>query len=148
METVISARGYYDRGRALRQAKKYDHALAELQHATDDPNYSGQAHTQVALCLRAMGRHEEAVTALRYALDSSSLSRNESVHVLYLLGQSLESLGRYAEAIEAYNWVRHEDAEFPGVKAKIRHLCGMTHSPVTQGLLSMCGKLFSRFGSR
>ena len=148
MDTLLSARDSYERGRTLRQAKKYDQALTDLQHATHDPNYSGQAHTQVALCLRAMGRHEDAVTALRYALDSSSLSRNESVYVLYLLGQSLESLGRYAEAVEAYNWVRHEDADFQDVESRIKRLCGMTKSSVSPGLLSRCVNLLGNFGRR
>ena len=124
MDTHISAHEWYERGRTLRQNKMYDQALADLQQATKDPNYAGQAHTQTALCLRSLGRHEDAVAALRYALDSSSISPNESLHVLYLLGQSLESLGRYGEAIEAYNWVRQEDAGFLDVEAKIKNLCG------------------------
>ena len=114
MDSGISAREQYERGRTLRQNKMYKQALTDLQEAIDDPKYRGQAYTQTALCLRALGRHEEAVNALRHALNSSSLSSNESLHVLYLLGQSLETLGRCGEAIEAYNWVRQEDARFFG----------------------------------
>jgi|SRR5215813_2358913 len=47
-------------------------------------------------------RHEEVVSALRQALDSSSLSEEEYINLLYLVGQCLESLGRPAEAIESY----------------------------------------------
>ena len=96
MNATVSARERYERGRTLRQTKMYDQAMAELQHATHDPNYAGQARTQLGLCLRAMGRHEEAVATLRQALHSPSLSPQESIHVLYIVGQSLESLGRYA----------------------------------------------------
>ena len=132
MDTRISAREAYERGRTLRQNKMYAQALVDLQEAAKDPNYAGQAYTQTALCLRSLGRHEEAVAALRYALDSASISPNESLHVLYLLGQSLESLGRNAEAIEAYNWVRQEDPEFHGVDAKIKRLCGLGGSMFTR----------------
>ena len=132
MGTTSSAREHYERGRTLRQAKTYDQALAALQHATNDPNYAGQARTQLGLCLRAMGCHEEAVTAWRQALHSSSLSQGESVHVLYLVGQSLESLGRPAEAIEAYNWVRQEDPGFLDVDNRIKNLCGAQLSLLAQ----------------
>jgi tetratricopeptide (TPR) repeat protein len=147
MDTTMSTSERYERGRTLRQAKMYDQAMAELQHATHDPNYAGQARTQLGLCLRAMGRHEEAVTTLRQALHSPSLSPQESIHVLYLVGQSLESLGRYAEAIEAYNWVRQEDAGFLDVGSRIKNLCGAPRSLLTQAVdllqmgRSLIGKL-------
>ena len=95
MDTGMSARELYERGRMLRQAKMYDRALADFQQVIHDPNYAGQAHTQIALCYRALGRHTEAAAALEKALDSPVLSPNEHLHVLYLLGQTLESLGRH-----------------------------------------------------
>jgi tetratricopeptide (TPR) repeat protein len=158
MDTRISPRQWYERGRTLRQAKMYDQALSDLRQVIHDPNYGGQAHTQVALCLRALGRHEEAIAALRFALDSSSLSLHESMHVLYLLGQSLESLGRYAEALEAYGWVRQEDATFLDVESRIKRLCGRPQTILTRplragDLLGVCGdfgrrslSLLSRLG--
>jgi len=126
----------------------YDQALAELQHATQDPNYAGQARTQLGLCLRAMGRHEEAVATLQQALHSPSLSSKESIHVLYLVGQSLESLARYAEALEAYNWVRQEDPGFLDVEFRIKKLCGVQQTLLTQAMdllqlgRSFIGKLY------
>ena len=128
MDTTMSERERYERGRTLRQAKMYHQALAELGQVTHDPNDVGQAQTQLALCLRAMGRHEEAIAALRRALNSSSLSEEEYMHVLYLLGQSLESIGRHAEALEAYNWIRQADAGFLDVESRIKHLCGARRS--------------------
>jgi tetratricopeptide (TPR) repeat protein len=108
----------------LRQAKMYDRALADFQQVIHDPNYAGQAHTQVALCFRALGRHAEAAAALEKALDSPVLSPKEHLHVLFLLGQTLESLGRHAEALKAYGWVRQVDARFLDVDSRIKQLCG------------------------
>lgn len=124
MDTRMSARDLYERGRMLRRAKMYDRALADFQQVTHDPNFAGQAHTQAALCFRALGRHGEAAAALEKALDSPILSANEHLHVLYLLGQTLESLGRRAEALKAYGWVRQVDAHFLDVDSRIKQLCG------------------------
>lgn len=128
MDTRMSARDLYERGRMLRQAKMYDRALADFQQVIQDPNYAGQAYTQMALCLRAVGRHAEAAAALEKALDSPVLSPNEHLHVLYLLGQTLESLGRHAEALKAYGWVRQVDARFLDVDSRIKQLCGSRSS--------------------
>jgi PilZ domain/Tetratricopeptide repeat len=125
MDTGMSARDLYERGRMLRMAKMYDRALADFRGAVQDPYFAGKAHTQVALCFRAVGRHAEAAEALRQAIGSATLSPNEHVHVLYLLGQTLESLGRYAEALEAYGWVRQEDAGFLDVDDRIKQLCAV-----------------------
>lgn len=124
MDTRMSARDLYERGRMFRQAKMYDQALADFQQVIHDPNFAGQAYTQVALCFRALGRHGEAAAALEKALDSPVLSANEHLHVLYLLGQTLESLGRHAEALKAYGWVRQLDACFLDVDSRIKQLCG------------------------
>ena len=147
MDTTISARDRYERGRTLRQAKMYDQAVAELREATQDPNYAGQARTQLGLCLRAMGRYEEAVATLRQALHAPNLSSDEYIHVLYLLGQCLESLGRSAEAIEAYNWVRHENAGFLDVEARIKKLCGARNDLLAQAmdLLNLGRSLLGKF---
>jgi tetratricopeptide (TPR) repeat protein len=124
MDTRMSGRELYERGRMLRMAKMYDRALADFKEAIQDPNYAGKAHTQMALCFRAVGRHQDAAESLRKALESPALSSNEHLHVLYLLGQTLESLGRYAEALEAYGWVRQANANFLDVDDRIKQLCG------------------------
>ena len=149
MDTTKSAREHYEQGRMLRQKKMFDQALEALHHATHHPICGGQAQIQVGLCLRAMGRHDESVTALREALNSSSLSQEEYTHVLYLLGQYLESLGRSAEAIEAYNRVRQEDPGFRDVELRIKKLCGAGTQTVDLLQLgrSFIGKLARSAGS-
>jgi tetratricopeptide (TPR) repeat protein len=149
MDTRISARDCYERGRTLRQSKLYRQALEDFQRATHDPYYTGQAHTQIGLCLRAMGRHDDAITALRYALNSPSLSLEEVLHVHYLLADSLEALGRSAEALEAYNAIRQEDPAFLDVDARIKRLCGVAHTFLTRGWLRhLCSDLLARMGKR
>ena len=153
MDTRMSARDLYERGRMLRQAKMYDRALADFECAIRDPNYAGKAHTQVALCFRALGRHHVAAAALQRALESPALSPNEHLHVLYLLAQTLESLGRYAEALEAYGWVRQADPTFLDVDSRIKQLCAVGNGSVpsfltrrfrSADLLRMCRDLQRR----
>ena len=149
MAPRMSARERYERGRVLKHANMYDEAIDDFQNAAEVPEYAAQAQAQLALCFRAMGRHEEAVASFRYALESSTCSAIENLQMLYLLGQSLESLGRYAEALEAYGWVRQEDAGFRDVASRIKHLCAGGRGPVSQSLLVRqfrVGDLLTKYG--
>ena len=133
----------------LKHANIYDEAIDDFQHAAQVPEYAGKAQAQLALCFRAMGRPEEAVAAFRQALESSTFSSNENLHLLYLLGETLESLGRTAEALEAYGWVRQEDAGFRDVAARIKHLCSGRRGPMRESLLARqfrVGDLFTIYG--
>ena len=117
-----SAAKHYERGRVLKHAQMFDLAREEFQHVASDPQYAGNAHVQIALCLLATGRYDEAVVAYRQALEVGTFSSKEKAHILYLIGKTLESLGRYAEALEAYGWTRNEDPGFQDVTQRIKHL--------------------------
>ena len=154
MAPRMSARELYERGRVLKHANMYNEAIDDFKQAALDPEYDGTAQAQLALCFRALDRHEEAVEAFHNALESSSFSSTENLHLLYLLGQSLESLGRPAEALEAYGWVRQEDAGFRDVTARIKHLCAGERGSAPRStlvrhfrvgaLVKMCGHLKQR----
>lgn len=122
MEQPKSAHDHYERGRVLKHAQMFDQAREEFQHAASNTQYAGNAHVQIALCLRATGRYDEAVEAFRRALEAGTFSPKEKAHILYFLGQTLESLGRYAEALEAYGWARNEVPGFQDVAQRIKHL--------------------------
>jgi hypothetical protein len=108
----------------------FDQARDEFHQAASDPEYAGNAHVQIAMCLRATGRYDEAVEAFRQALEVGTFSSQEQAHVLYCLGQTLESLGRYAEALEAYGWARNEDPGFQDVAQRIKHLLAGGRGPL------------------
>jgi tetratricopeptide (TPR) repeat protein len=122
MEQPKSAYDHYDRGRVLKHAQLYDQAREEFQHVASDPQYAGNAHVQIAICLRATGRYDEAIEAFLQALEVGTFSSDEKAHILYFLGRTLESLGRYAEALAAYDWTRHEVPGFQDVAQRIQHL--------------------------
>ena len=78
----------YERGRVLKYANMYDQAIDDFQHAALVQEFTGHAQMQLALCFRAMGRHEKAVAAFRHALASDTLSAAEHLQMWYRLGQS------------------------------------------------------------
>lgn len=113
---------HYERGLLLKKVQIFDSALVEFQQATRDPQQAGKAFAQAALCLKSLKRHEEAVTAFRQALETGAFSTKERVHILYLLGETLEVLNRDFEALVVYRRIRREAPNFQNVDARIQEL--------------------------
>lgn len=122
LEEVITSAEWYERGLALRRAGLYGRAIEQFQKAANDTCYVLKAYAQIGFCYKSEQQYEEAVIAFRHALKSENASMKETVQVLYLLGRSLESLGRDDEALEAYRWLRREDGKFRDVTARIESL--------------------------
>ncbi len=122
MEQGINGTEYYERGITLRKAGLFKQAIEELEQASRDRTYALKAYAQIGLCYKSSGRHEEAVLAFRKALASPNASRKETVQILYVLGRTLQSLGRIAETLEAYRWIRREDPDYRDVEQRILQL--------------------------
>jgi tetratricopeptide (TPR) repeat protein len=118
----LSGCDFYERGLALKKVQIFDMAVMEFREATKDPEQAGKAFAQMALCLKRLGRDDEAVTAFRGALATESFSRIERVHMQYLLAQTLESLDRDSEALVMYRTIRREYPNFQDVHDRIRNL--------------------------
>jgi tetratricopeptide (TPR) repeat protein len=114
--------GFYERGLLLKKVQIFDMALTEFQQATTDPQQAGKAFAQVGLCLKALGREDDAVRAFRQALETGSFSTLERVHIQYLLAQTLESLDQEFEALVVYRRIRREHPNFQDVDARIQDL--------------------------
>lgn len=132
MHSRMAADACYERGLLMKQMRMFQSAIENFQKAAQDPSYAGKAHVQIALCLKAAGQQEEAVTAFRQAAGDPALSPDERRHIFYHLGRTLESLGRYAESLEAYGRVRKEDPGFQDVAQRIKHLSSGKRGPVPQ----------------
>jgi PilZ domain len=113
---------HYERGLLLKKVQIFDSALEEFQQATRNPQQAGKAFAQVALCLKRLKRHDEAATAFRQALETGAFSAIERVHILYLLGETLEVLNRDFEALVVYRRIRREAPNFQDVDARIQEL--------------------------
>jgi len=109
----------YERGLALRKAGLFKQAIEQFEIAASDPALALKAYAQIGLSQKSCDRYEEAVAAFRNALKSPGASTKEIVQILYVLGRTLESLGRIAEALEAYRWLRREDSLYRDVGERI-----------------------------
>lgn len=118
-EPGIEAAESYERGLALRKAGLFKPAIEQFEKAIGNTGYAPKAYAQIGLSYKSCDRYEEAVTAFRNALKSPGASTKETVQILYILGRTLESLGRIAEALEAYRWLRREDSLFRDVGERI-----------------------------
>jgi tetratricopeptide (TPR) repeat protein len=112
----------YERGTALKNAGLFRQAAEHFEIAAQDPAYALKGSAQMGLCLKKSGQQEEAVAAFRRALQAASTSSNEQVQILYLLGRTLESLGRIPETLEAYRWLRREAPQYRDVAMRIQSL--------------------------
>jgi len=122
MDAGLNAAEKYERGLVLRKAGLFKQAIEEFEKASADRTYALKAFAQIGMCHKSRGRNEDAVTAFRKALQSSSASTKEIVQVLYVLGRTLEILGRTSESLEAYRWIRREDPDYRDVEQRILHL--------------------------
>jgi len=112
----------YERGTALKNVGLFRQAAEHFEKAAQDPVYALQGFAHMGLCLRKSGKQEEAIVAFRRALQVPTTSSNEQVQILYLLGRTLESLGRIPDALEAYRWLRREAPQYRDVTKRIESL--------------------------
>lgn len=121
-EDVVTPAERYERGLALKNAGLHKSAIEQFEMAIIDPALTLKAHALIGLCFKLAGRYEDAVAAFQKALSASAGSSKETVQILYVLGRTLESLGRVAETLEAYRWIRREDPEYRDVASRIERL--------------------------
>lgn len=130
MDQQMSARERYERGLVLKGVQMFNQAIDDFRKAAVDPQFAGKAHLQIALCLRSGGRLEEAVMEFRQALATRTFSSEEEKHIVYHMGQTLESLGRHEESLEIYNWLKKEDPGFGDVDQRVKHLGSGERRPI------------------
>ncbi|HMS86303.1 MAG TPA: hypothetical protein PKD12_21895 [Nitrospira sp.] len=122
MDQQMSPWEFYERGLVLKQVRMFHPAIDDFQTAASDPQYAGKAYGEMGTCLRAIGHDEEAVVVFQQAAKSPMVSSADKCHILYQLGQTLESLGRDAEGLEIYGRISASDQEFLDVAQRIQHL--------------------------
>ncbi len=112
----------YERGTTLKNVGLFKEAAEHFEKAAQDPAYALKGFAQMCFSLKQSGKLEEAAVAFRRALQVSSISSKEQIQILYLLGRTLESLGRIPEALESYRWLRREAPQYRDVAMRIESL--------------------------
>lgn len=132
MQQQMSAFEYYEHGLVLKKVHMFSQAIDDFTKAALDPVFAGKAQLQIALCLKSAGRYEEAVMAFRRTLSVGTFSSVEERHVLYLLGQTLELVGRPEESLEIYEAIKKEDPAFLDVAQRSKYLSAGGRGAVPQ----------------
>jgi tetratricopeptide (TPR) repeat protein len=122
MPQQMSLSELYERGFVRVELRMFHPAFDDFQTAATDARYAGKAYMPMAMCLRALGRHEEAIAAFQRAITSPMVSPVEQRHILYHLGRMLESLGRWVESLEVYGWISKGDPGVRDVAQRVKYL--------------------------
>lgn len=118
----------YEEGMALRKEGHYTEAIVRFRQLTGHPSYALQAYAQIGICLRGQNKLAEAVVAFRKALGTQAAQLDQrTINVHYLLGRTLEDLGRMSEAVSAYRRVQRLDPNYKDVAARLDSLAHGGH---------------------
>lgn len=112
----------YEMGLAHKQAGAYKQAIALFEQAAADGTQEVRATSQIALCLCATGRHEEAVRSFGALLEGGRGTELELRNIRYFLGRALESLGKPLEALAHYQILHAQEPGFHDVTSRVRRL--------------------------
>lgn len=131
-QQAVSPADRYERGIALKKASLFKAAIEQFELAAGERTLAVKAYAQIGLCHKLSGRYDEAVPAFQRALKAIPASSKETVQILYVLGRTLESLGRIEETLEAYRWIRREDPAYRDVTERIERLSVRRSGPSKQ----------------
>jgi type II secretory pathway predicted ATPase ExeA len=112
----------YQEALSLKQAGQFSKAIQLLDRVIDDRAWAVKALGQKGLCMKAIGRYEEALVVFRAALDMPSASAQEVETIRYLFARTLESMGRTKEAIECYREIKRDGRNYRDVALRIDQL--------------------------
>jgi len=114
--------GPYENGLAYKQAGAYKQAIESFELAAADATQKVRAVAQIALCLYAIGRHEEASRSLEALLERGQGTELELRNIRYFLARTLESLGKHREALAHYQTLQAQGSGFHDVTPRLRRL--------------------------
>jgi type II secretory pathway predicted ATPase ExeA len=123
-DAAVTPERLYHRGLALKQAGQFKQAVEHFERAAGDPAYSVKASTQAGLCFKASGRFGDAAQAFRRALESATISSQDRLQLCYVLGRTLEALGRTSEAVDTYRQMLRDAPEYRDTSQRLRLLNG------------------------
>lgn len=107
---------------ALKQAGEYTQAVALFDVLVDQNLWTTKALAQKGVCLKAIGRYDDALAAIRAAISRRPATPQESASLRYLLARTLEAKGRIDEAVEVYRTLGHGPRTYRDVADRLARL--------------------------
>lgn len=112
----------YAKAMALKEEGRFKEAVELFHSAARDKSMWFKAYSQVGLCYVKDKEHHAAIQAFRTALDDPTAQQQERLDVLYVLGRSLESVGKASQALAAYHQIIHITPTFRDVANRLQEL--------------------------
>ncbi|MBX3329756.1 MAG: AAA family ATPase [Nitrospira sp.] len=112
----------YREGLMLKESGEYTKAIRLFDRLSTHESWAVRALSQKGLCLKAMGQHHDALTAIREASKRRPATQDENVTVQYLLARTLESQGLYDEAREIYVVLDRRQHKYRDVSTRLARL--------------------------
>ena len=109
----------YREGLGLKQAGLYREALKKFEAAERDPAYRFKASAQRGICLRTIGKLDDAAVSFRHALAVNGAKATDILHVRYVLALTLDTMGHRDEAYEQYREIHDADPNFRDIARRI-----------------------------
>ncbi len=110
---------HYDLGVAYKEMGLTDEAIAQFQRALRGESHRIRSYEALGQCFVEKGQHAVASALLQRAVETSQVDDTQLVGVLYLLGYSMESMGRRSDAMRYYQRVFAVDIEFRDVAQRV-----------------------------
>jgi type II secretory pathway predicted ATPase ExeA len=112
----------YARAMDLKEQGRLEEAVEWFHSAAKDKSMWFKAYSQVGLCYVKMKEHHAAIQAFRTALDDPTAVQHDILDVLYVLGRSLESIGKASQALEVYHRINQSTPTYRDVASRLREL--------------------------
>ncbi len=109
----------YREGLGLKQAGLYREALKKFEAAERDPAYRFKASAQRGICLRTIGKLDDAAVLFRHALAVNGAKATDILHVRYVLALTLDTMGHCDEAYEQYREIHEADPNFRDIARRV-----------------------------
>lgn len=110
----------YARAMDLKEQGRLEEAVEVFHSAARDKSMWFKAYSQVGLCYVKMKEHHAAIQAFRTALDDPTAPQQDMLDVLYVLGRSLESIGKAGQAVDVYHRINQLAPTYRDVTNRLR----------------------------
>jgi tetratricopeptide (TPR) repeat protein len=118
----------YRKGVGLKQKGMFQDAMSKFEAAAKDSGHRFKALVQRGLCLKAIGRLDDAASAFRHALAVTGAPVSDVMHVRYVLGLTLDGLGLPEEARDQFQAIHEVDPAFRDIADRLERGTGFPHS--------------------